>query len=65
MELELEQKEKLIERMSQQKEELKKENKQMIKKLNLLQNTTIKELNKKLRDRDTETDVLKEMVRST
>ena len=54
----------MLQRMSSSNEELKRENKATSLKLKQIQTTQIKDLNKKLRDRETEIDVLKEMVRS-
>lgn len=50
--------------MVESNSELKRENKALCKKIKQLQASTIKDLNKKLTDRDTEIAVLKEMIKS-
>lgn len=61
---ELDNKSKLLEKYATHNNELKKENKQISLKLRQIQTTQMKDLNKKLRERESETEVLKEMVKS-
>ena len=63
--LELETKMKILTRMMQQNEDLVKENKKIGLKLRQIQTTHMKDLQKKLRDKESETEVLKEMLKSS
>ena len=51
--------------MMQQNEDLVKENKKIGLKLRQIQTTHMKDLQKKLRDKESETEVLKEMLKSS
>eukprot|EP00347_Sterkiella_histriomuscorum_P021852 403332543 len=61
---EIENKSKVLERMISANEDLKKENQKLGLKLRQIQTTQIKDMQKKLRDKDSELEVLKEMIRS-
>ena len=71
MEQELQQKEadnenksKVLERLMHTSEDLKKDNLKLSQKLKVIQQTQLKEMLKKLKDKDSELEVLKEMLRS-
>jgi len=62
---EIENKARVLERMMQANEDLKKENQKISLKLRQIQTTQIKDLQKRMRDKDSEIEVLKEMLRSS
>ena len=61
---EMEQREKQIKRLTTSNDELKKENASLSSKLKQIQTIQMKELNRKIQEKDSEIDVLKEMVKS-
>ena len=61
---EIDQKMKQLAKMAAQNDDLKKEIRDLNKKLKTIQNTTIRELNNKLKEKDVEIDVLKGMIKS-
>ena len=63
-EADLNNKHKVLEKLANQNEDLKKENNKISLKLRQIQTTQLKDMQKKLRDKDSELEVLKEMIRS-
>ena len=60
----MEQREKQIKRLTTSSEEFRKENTKLSAKLKQIQTIQMKDLNRKIREKDSEIDVLKEMVKS-